>query len=160
MRTDHQHKSKLSQQTLLKFFQHVQQKHSRPDPLSFMGFCWLNHLNFWPSVSSALNSWVQPYCLCETPGGHLYWRKVCCISCITESLFPGLFVTDLLFWLWLAIGCFYLNKQVSSPSFSQDVLPWNTSETKWVIHIYLISDIRIYTNMLINQSLNWIVTSE
>lgn len=39
VRTVHQHKSKLLQQTSPKFFQHTQQKHSRPDPLSLMGFC-------------------------------------------------------------------------------------------------------------------------
>lgn len=38
--------------------------------------------------------------------------------CYRKSVFPGLFVTDCSLWLWLAIRCFYLNKQISSPSFS------------------------------------------
>lgn len=66
----------------------------------------------------------------ETPRGHLCWRKVCCISCVTENLFSlgCLLQVFFLLWLWIAIRCFYLNKQVSSPSFSQDVLQWSTSD--------------------------------
>lgn len=48
--------------------------------------------------------------------------------CYRKSVFPGLFVTDCSLCLWLAIRCFCLNKQISSPSFPQDVLQRSTSD--------------------------------
>lgn len=59
--------------------------------------------------------------------------------CYRKSVFPRLFVTDCSLWLWLAIRCFYLNKQISSPSFPQDVLQWSTSDWDKMSDMYVCS---------------------
>lgn len=152
----HPHKSKLPHQTLLEFFQHMQPKHSRPDPLSLMGFCWLTSAEF-----LAQHVWWSQFpntatlALRDASATFILERSLLYQLCCRKSVFPGLFVTDCSLWLWLAIRCFYLNKQISLPVFlkmSCSEVP--LTETKWEIHTYLISDIRICSNTSIKQSLS------
>lgn len=162
MRTVHQHKSKLSQQTLSKSFQHTQHKHSRPDPLSLMGFCWLTSDEFLAQhVQCSQFPNIVALALWDTRRTFILEESLLYQLCYRKSIFPGLFVTDFYFfflWLWLAIRCFYLNKQVNK------FLPWvflnmfcsevPLSWDKVGDTSYLVSDIRLCSKTMINQLLN------
>lgn len=153
VRTVHPHKLKLSQQTLLKFFQHIQQKRSRPDPLSLVGFCGLTSAEFLSQhVQCSQFPNIAILALWDTRRTFVLEQRLLYQLCYRKSVFPGLFVTDFLLWLWLAIRCFYLNKflpQVFLKMFCSEV---PLTETKWGIYTYLISG--ICSNTWINQSLN------
>lgn len=114
---------------LLKFSQHVQPKHSRRDPLSLMGFCWLLSAEFLAQhVQCSQFPNTALLALQDASATFILEESLLYQLCYRKSVFPRLFVTDCSLWLWLAIRCFYLNKQISSPSFPQDVLRWSTSD--------------------------------